>query len=485
MKTLIDILKNVDLIESTGDLETRITSVEFDSRKVVKDSLFIATRGTQVDGHSYISKAIDLGAIAIVCEEIPEEKPEEAIYIKVENSQQALGIIVSKWFDEPSSKIKLIGVTGTNGKTTIATLLHQLFSQLGYYCGLLSTIENKIGEQIIPSTHTTPDAIALNALLAEMVEKGCGYCFMEVSSHALDQSRTAGLDFDGAIFTNLSHDHLDYHVDFASYIKAKKSLFDNLKKSAFAITNEDDKNGMVMLQNCKAKSRTYSIRTLGDFNARIIENQINGLNLIIDGQDVWFRLTGEFNAYNLLAIYGTAIMLEQDRDEVLSQMSTIASANGRFDLMISPEGITAIVDYAHTPDALENVLKTILDINTDKGRVLTVIGAGGNRDKTKRPEMAKIGAHYSQQLILTSDNPRFENPDDIINDMKVGLNPSELRKTLAITNREEAIKTAFAMAQTKDIILIAGKGHETYQETNGERQHFDDKEVINKLFNQA
>lgn len=485
MKRLIDILKNVDPIESTGDLETSVSSVEFDSRKVNKGSLFIATRGTQVDGHHYIAKAIDLGAIAIVCEEIPEEKYEEAIYIKVKNSQKALGIIASKWFDEPSSKLKLVGVTGTNGKTTIATLLHQLFSQLGYYCGLLSTIENKIGEQIIPSTHTTPDAVALNALLAEMVEKGCGYCFMEVSSHALDQGRTAGLDFDGAIFTNLSHDHLDYHLDFASYIKAKKSLFDNLKKSAFAITNEDDKNGMVMLQNCKAESKTYSIRTLGDFNARIIENQINGLNLIIDGQDVWFRLTGEFNAYNLLAIYGTAIMLEQDRDEVLSQMSTIASANGRFDLMISPEGITAVVDYAHTPDALENVLKTIQDINTDKGRVLTVVGAGGNRDKTKRPEMAKIGAHYSQQLILTSDNPRFENPEDIIKDMKAGLNPSELRKTLAITNREEAIKTAFAMAQTKDIILIAGKGHETYQETNGQRQHFDDKEVINELFNQA
>lgn len=485
MKRIIDILKNVDLIESIGDLETIVSSIEFDSRKVIKDSLFIATKGTQVDGHHYISKAIEIGAIAIVCQEIPEEKSEDVIYIRVENSQKTLGLMASQWFNEPSSQIKLIGVTGTNGKTTIATLLHKLFSQLGYYCGLLSTIENKIGEQIIPSTHTTPDAISLNALLAEMIEKGCGYCFMEVSSHALDQGRTAGLDFDGAIFTNLSHDHLDYHIDFASYLKAKKSFFDNLKKSAFAITNEDDKNGMVMLQNCKAAKKTYSLRTLGDFNARIIENQINGLNLIIDGQDVWFRLTGEFNAYNLLAIYGTAIMLEQDRDEVLSQMSTIASANGRFELMISPEGITAIVDYAHTPDALENVLKTIKDINTDKGRVLTVVGTGGNRDKTKRPEMARIAANYSQQLILTSDNPRFENPEDIINDMKAGLNPSELRKTLAITNREEAIKTAFAMAQTKDIILIAGKGHETYQETNGERQHFDDKEVINKLFNQA
>ncbi len=485
MKRLIDILKNVDIIESIGDLETRVASVEFDSRKVVKNSLFVATRGTQVDGHTFIAKALELGAAAILCEEIPEEKFEDAIYIKVENSQKTLGSIASKWFDEPSSKLKLIGVTGTNGKTTIATLIHQLFSQLGYYCGLLSTIENKIGEQIIPSTHTTPDAVALNALLAEMVEKGCGYCFMEVSSHALDQGRTEGLDFDGAIFTNLSHDHLDYHIDFASYLKAKKSFFDNLKKSAFAITNEDDRNGMVMLQNCKAENKTYSIRTLGDFNARIIENQINGLNLNIDGQDVWFRLTGEFNAYNLLAIYGTAIMLDQDRDEVLSQMSTIASANGRFDLMISPNGITAVVDYAHTPDALENVLKTIQDINTDNGKVFTVVGAGGNRDKTKRPEMAKIAASYSQQVILTSDNPRFENPDEIINDMKAGLNPNELRKTLAITNREEAIKTAFAMAQTKDIILIAGKGHETYQETNGERQHFDDKEVINNLFNQA
>lgn len=485
MKRLIDILKKVDLLESIGDLDIRLASVVFDSRKVTKGSLFIATRGTQVDGHHYIAKAIEMGAIAIVCEEIPIEKKESVVYIKVENSQKAVGLIASKWFDEPSRKLNLVGVTGTNGKTTIATLLHQLFSRLGYYCGLISTIENKIGEQIIPSTHTTPDAIALNALLEEMVEKGCGYCFMEVSSHALDQGRTAGLDFDGAIFTNLSHDHLDYHVDFASYLKAKKSFFDNLKKSAFAITNEDDKNGMVMLQNCHAEKKTYSLRTLGDFNARIIENHINGLNLNIDGLDVWFRLTGEFNAYNLLAIYGTAIMLGQDKDEVLSHMSTIASANGRFDLMVSPEGITAIVDYAHTPDALENVLKTIKDINTDKGRVLTVVGAGGNRDKSKRPEMAKIGATYSQQLILTSDNPRFENPEDIISDMKAGLNPSELRKTIAITNREEAIKTAFAMAQTKDIILVAGKGHETYQEINGERQHFDDKEVINKLFNQA
>lgn len=484
MMKLSNILSHIKIMEVVGSTSIPITSVDFDSRKVKEGALFVATIGTQVDGHKYIAQAIDSGAIAIVCETLPEEIRENVSYIKVENSQEALGYIASNWYDQPSSKIKLIGVTGTNGKTTIATLLHQTFSNLGYYCGLLSTIENQIGQQIIPSTHTTPDAISLNELLDKMVNEGCSYCFMEVSSHALNQGRTAGLDFDGAIFTNLTHDHLDYHKDFASYLKAKKIFFDQLKKEAFALTNSDDKNGKVILQNCKAEKHTYSIHSLGDFSARIIENQINGLNLQIDGRDVWFRLTGQFNAYNLLAIYGTAVLLGQNPDEVLSYLSNITSVDGRFDIIKSPEEITAIIDYAHTPDALLNVLRTIKEINTDHGRIIIVVGAGGNRDKKKRPEMARIAAEYSDQVILTSDNPRFEKAEDIIKDMKDGLSVKDLKKTISITSREEAIKTAYALAQAKDIILIAGKGHETYQEIEGVRHHFDDKELINKLFKQ-
>jgi len=484
MMKLSHILSNIRAIEVKGSTSISISSIEFDSRKAESECLFVATRGTQVDGHKYIAQAIDSGAMAIVCETLPKEIKEGISYIKVENSQEALGHMASTWFDYPSSKIKLIGVTGTNGKTTIATILHQTFSNLGYYCGLLSTIENQIGEQIIPSTHTTPDALSLNQLLANMVSKGCSYCFMEVSSHALNQGRTAGLDFDGAIFTNLTHDHLDYHKDFASYLKAKKIFFDQLKKEAFALTNADDKNGMIMLQNCDASKHSYSIRSLGDFSARIIENQINGLNLQIEGRDIWFRLTGQFNAYNLLAIYGASILLEQDADEVLSYLSNISSVDGRFDIIKSTEEITAIIDYAHTPDALLNVLRTIKEINTDNGNIITVIGAGGNRDKKKRPEMARIAAEYSDRVILTSDNPRFEKAEDIIQDMKDGLNFQENKKTISITSREEAIKTAFALAQSKDIILIAGKGHESYQEIEGVRHHFDDKELINKLFKQ-
>ncbi len=482
MKNLKHILKNIAVLEIIGSTDIQLTAVHFDSREINGRTLFIATRGTQVDGHRFINKAIELGAIAIICEVIPEEIRSNICYIKVANSQITLGLIASLWYQEPSKKLKLIGVTGTNGKTTIATLLYELFSQLGYFVGLISTIENKIGNQSIKSTHTTPDTISINKLMNEMVESGCGYCFMEVSSHALHQGRTAGLDFDGAIFTNLSHDHLDYHIDFASYLKAKKIFFDQLKKEAFAITNKDDKNGLVMLQNCKAQQYTYSIQSLGDFKARIIENQINGLNLIIDHKDVWFKLTGTFNAYNLLAIYGCAILLEQDSDETLSTLSNIQSVNGRFDHIISSEGIVAIIDYAHTPDALLNVLKTIRDIKQSTNRVITVVGAGGNRDKSKRPEMAKIAAIYSDQLILTSDNPRFENPENIIEDMKAGLSSSQSLNTLAITNREEAIKTAFLMAKPQDFILIAGKGHETYQDVQGVKRHFDDKEVINKLF---
>ncbi len=483
MKQLLDILKGLEIKETIGSLNKKISSVCFDSRTVNKNSLFVATKGTQVDGHQYIKTAIELGATAIVCEKLPKKLEKKVSYLKVENSQFALGEIASLWYDEPSKKLKLIGVTGTNGKTTIATLLNQLFTNLGYFTGLISTIENKIGAQSIKATHTTPDALSINKLMSDMVENGCEYCFMEVSSHALHQGRTAGLDFDGGIFTNITHDHLDYHKDFPSYIKAKKIFFDNLKKEAFALTNLDDKNGMIILQNCKAQKYSYSIQSLGDFKARIIENQINGLNLIIDEQDVWFRLTGSFNAYNLLAIYGTATILEQEKQEVLSVLSNLHSVNGRFDHFLSPEGIVAIVDYAHTPDALLNVLKTINDIKQGAERIITVVGAGGNRDKTKRPEMAMIAADYSDQVILTSDNPRFEKPDDIIEDMKARLNHKQGLKTIAISKRDEAIKTAFAMANPKDFILIAGKGHETYQEIEGVKYHFDDKEVITNLFN--
>lgn len=484
MKKLNDILEDVQLIETIGKIPIEISSVEFDSRKVSDSSLFAATRGTQVDGHTFIDKAIDSGASVILCEEFPGKINESIAYLKVENSQKALGIISSNWFGQPSRSLKLVGVTGTNGKTTISTLLHQLFLDLGYEAGLISTIENKIGKNILPSTHTTPDAIAINSLMAQMLDAKCEFCFMEVSSHALHQYRTAGLDFDGAIFTNLSHDHLDYHSDFASYIKAKKMFFDGLKKDAFAITNQDDKNGMVMLQNCKASQYTYSVKSIGDFTAKIIENQFSGLNLNIEGQDVWFRLIGSFNAYNLLAIYSTAILLDQDKQEVLSKLSNLTSANGRFEVLQDQKGVSAIVDYAHTPDALLNVLQTMHDILSEGSRILCVVGAGGNRDKSKRPKMAKIAVDYSHQVILTSDNPRFEKAEDILNDMKAGLSDTESLKSISITNREEAIKTAYQLANPGDVILVAGKGHETYQEIEGVKHHFDDKEVINKLFNQ-
>lgn len=484
MKILKDILEEVQLIETIGKDTIEVSSVEFDSRKVSDSSLFVATRGTQVDGHNFIDQAIHSGASAVLCEDLPEKLKDSVCYLKVENSQKALGLISSNWFKQPSKLLKLVGVTGTNGKTTIASLLHQLFLDLGYEAGLISTIENKIGETILPSTHTTPDAISINSLMDRMIEAKCEFCFMEVSSHALHQYRTAGLDFDGAIFTNLSHDHLDYHNDFASYIKAKKMFFDALKKEAFAITNQDDKNGMVMLQNCKAHPYTYSIKSIGDFTAKIIENQFSGLNLNIDGQDVWFRLIGRFNAYNLLAIYSAAVLLDQDQQEVLSKLSNLSTANGRFEVMQDHRGINAIVDYAHTPDALLNVLQTMHDILNEGSRIISVVGAGGNRDKTKRPKMAKIAVDYSHQVILTSDNPRFEKPEDIINDMKAGLSARESLKAISITNREEAIKTAYQLANPGDVILVAGKGHETYQEIEGVKHHFDDKEVINKLFNQ-
>lgn len=485
MKKLTNILSGIKPIEVIGDKNLLISGLAFDSRKVEKDFLFVATRGTVVDGHNYISKAIESGASGILCEEMPKSINAKVCYIQVKDSQESLGLAASNWYGNPSKKLKLVGVTGTNGKTTTASLLHTLFTDLGYSCGLLSTIENKIETTVSKATHTTPDALQLNALLAEMVNTKCSHCFMEVSSHALAQKRTAGLEFDGGIFTNLTHDHLDFHKTVAEYIKAKKSFFDGLSKSAFALSNSDDKNGMVMLQNCKAKKQTYSIKSLADFKGKIIENQISGLHMQIDDQDIYCRLVGEFNAYNLLAIYCTARLLGENNEEILPALSNLESVAGRFEYQQSTEGIIAVVDYAHTPDALENVLETINQLQSGDGKIITVVGAGGDRDKSKRPKMAKIAARLSNRVVLTSDNPRTENPETILADMQAGLNQEQEKRCLQITNREEAIKTAFFLAQKGDIILIAGKGHEDYQEINGVRHHFDDKEIINKLFKKA
>lgn len=482
MRKLTHILKGVQVIETLGLENPGFTGFNFDSRKIEKDYLFIASRGTQVDGHEFINQATEKGATGVICQEYPKEIKENCTYIKVSDSQEALGIIAANWFDHPSAKLKLVGVTGTNGKTTTASLLHTLFSELGYSCGLLSTIENKIEQQILKSTHTTPDAIQINELLHEMVAIGCSYCFMEVSSHALVQKRTAGLNFAGAIFTNLSHDHLDFHNSVAEYIKAKKLFFDGLPKKAFALTNIDDKNGLVMLQNCKASKYTYSLKNTADYKGKIIENQISGLHIQIFDNDIYCRLVGQFNAYNLLAIYGAAHLLGQNPEEILPVLSDLQSVAGRFDYQQSPEGIIAIVDYAHTPDALQNVLSTINQLQKEENKIITVVGAGGNRDKTKRPEMARIAASLSDRLILTSDNPRFENPEDILADMQKGLNEELKKRCLQISSREDAIKTAFFLAKKGDIILVAGKGHENYQEIKGVRYPFDDKELIKNLF---
>jgi UDP-N-acetylmuramoyl-L-alanyl-D-glutamate--2,6-diaminopimelate ligase len=482
MKNLKTILSGIKPTQIVGDKNLVVSGLAFDSRKVEKNFLFVATRGTLVDGHNFISKAIESGASCILCEEIPESTNAKICYIQVKDSQENLGIAASNWYNNPSKKLKLVGVTGTNGKTTTASLLHNLFSDLGYSCGLLSTIENKIENKVFKATHTTPDALQLNMLLAKMVDAGCSHCFMEVSSHALAQKRSAGLEFDGGIFTNLTHDHLDFHKTVAEYIKAKKSFFDGLPKTAFALTNSDDKNGMVMLQNCKAKKQTYSIKSLADFKGKIIENQISGLHMKINDQDIYCRLVGEFNAYNLLAIYGAARLLGESEEEILPALSNLESIAGRFEYQQSSEGVIAIVDYAHTPDALENVLETINQLQSADDKIITVVGAGGDRDKSKRPEMAKIAARLSNRVILTSDNPRTENPETILADMQAGLNLEQEKRCLQITNREEAIKTAFFLAQKGDIILVAGKGHEDYQEINGVRHHFNDKEIINKLF---
>ncbi|WP_316813904.1 UDP-N-acetylmuramoyl-L-alanyl-D-glutamate--2,6-diaminopimelate ligase [Pedobacter heparinus] len=480
---LQDVLYGVQIAEQVGTTSREVSALVFDSRQVVKDAVFFAIRGTLSDGHEYIAATIAAGATVVVCEEIPAEKLADVTYIQVQSSAQALGKMAANFYGNPSAKLQLIGITGTNGKTTIATLLFKLFRALGYKTGLISTVENQINDEVIPATHTTPNPIALNMLLQDMVDAGCDYCFMEVSSHAVVQHRIEGLSFAGGVFSNITHDHLDFHKTFDQYIKAKKGFFDSLTASAFALTNLDDKNGMVMLQNTKAAKKTYALKQLADFKAKVIENSFNGLHLDIDDADVFFKLVGSFNAYNLLAVYGTAVLLGQDKLNVLTLLSNLMGAEGRFDYITSDQQIIGIVDYAHTPDAVQNVLSTIHDIRKGTEQVITIIGCGGDRDKSKRPVMAQVACDWSDKVILTSDNPRTENPQTIVEEMEKGVSPTNKRKTLSIVDRKEAIKTACHLARPGDIILLAGKGHEKYQEINGIRYHFDDKEILTEQLN--
>ncbi|MBQ4022890.1 MAG: UDP-N-acetylmuramoyl-L-alanyl-D-glutamate--2,6-diaminopimelate ligase [Prevotella sp.] len=477
------LLKNINPLQVVGNDDVEITGINIDSRKIAAGHLFVAMKGTQVDGHQFIGKAIGQGAVAVLCEDLPADTS-DATYVQVASTEDAVGKVATLFYGDPSSKMKLVGVTGTNGKTTIATLLYNLFRKLGYRCGLLSTVCNYIEDEAVPASHTTPDPIELNQLLARMVDAGCQYAFMECSSHAIHQKRIGGLKFAGGIFTNLTRDHMDYHKTVENYRNAKKAFFDALPKSAFAITNADDKNGMVMVQNTKATVKTYSTRTMADFRARLLECHFEGMYLDIDGHEVGVQFIGKFNVSNLLAVYGTALMLGQKAEDVLLVMSTLKSVSGRLEPIRSPEGFTAIVDYAHTPDALENVLKAIHEVLNGKGRVITVCGAGGNRDKGKRPIMAQEAVKQSDRVIITSDNPRFEDPQDIINDMLSGLDKQQMKKVVAITDRREAIRTACMMAQKGDVILIAGKGHEDYQEIKGVKHHFDDREVVRDIFAQ-
>ncbi len=478
MKLLTEILYKSGLVEIAGTTNIAVAGIAFDSRKVKKDDLFIATRGVHTDGHHFINSVIASGAIAIVCEDFPENLQENITYVKVKDSSFALGIIAANFFENPSQKLRLIGVTGTNGKTTTVTLLYNLFKSLGYNAGLISTVKNKILNEVIPATHTTPDAIALNELLKKMVDKGCQFVFMEVSSHAVVQHRIAGLDFTGAVFTNITHDHLDYHKTFDEYIKAKKGFFDQLNDEAFALINKDDANGPIMVQNTEAQKKTYALKSVAEFKCRIIENHLHGLLLNIDGQEVWVKLIGSFNAYNVLAVYATAMLLKQDKTNVLTAISTLNPVEGRFQHIKSETGIIGIVDYAHTPDALKNVLDTIKTIRTGNEQVITLVGCGGDRDAAKRPIMAKIACEWSNRVILTSDNPRSEDPETIINQMQNGVEAPDHKKVLKITDRKEAIKAACSFAQPGDIILIAGKGHENYQEIKGVKHPFDDLEIL-------
>ena len=472
------LIKDLKLTKVVGSTDIDIKGVNIDSRRIAEGHLFVAQRGTQVNGHKFIPKAIEQGAKAILCETLPEDIQEGVTYVQVESTEDVVGIVATRFYGNPSEKLKLIGVTGTNGKTTIATLLYNMFRKLGYKCGLLSTVCNYIEDEAIPADHTTPDPIELNFLLSRMVEAGCQYAFMECSSHAIAQKRIGGLHFVGGLFTNLTRDHLDYHKTFENYRNAKKAFFDSLPKGAFAITNADDKNGMVMVQNTKATVKTYSTRTMADFKAKILECHFGGMYLEIDGKEVGVQFIGKFNVSNLLAVYGAAVMLGEKPDNVLLVMSTLRSVSGRLDPIQSPEGFTAIVDYAHTPDALENVLNAIHEVLDGKGKVITVCGAGGNRDKGKRPLMAQEAVKQSDKVIITSDNPRFEEPQDIINDMLAGLDKEQMKKVVSIVDRREAIRTACMMAQKGDVVLVAGKGHEDYQEIKGVKHHFDDKEVI-------
>lgn len=484
MKTVTQIFQQANTISILGNPDVEISQLTIDSRQVAPKTLFAALKGTQTDGHSYIQKAIELGASAILCQDLPEVINPEVTYIQVADSAEALGYASSNFYDNPSSKLKLVGITGTNGKTTTVTLLFRLFRALGYRCGLVSTVQNQIDEAIIPSTHTTPDAINLNKLLAQMVEAGCTHAFMEVSSHSVVQHRITGLSFTGAIFSNITHDHLDFHKTFDNYIKAKKGFFDMLPKSAFALVNIDDRRGSVMVQNTKANINTYSLETLATVKGRIVSDSIYGLEMEIDNKEVHFQLIGTFNAYNLMAIYGAAVLLGEDKDEVLINMSSLQTAPGRFEQIVSPDTRkVGIVDYAHTPDALENVLKTINQIKEGNQQVITIVGCGGNRDATKRPIMAKIACELSDKVILTSDNPRFENPTDILEQMQKGVPPIDFKKTLTIVDRKEAIHFAInELSSNGDIILVAGKGHETYQEIQGIKHDFDDRVVIKEAF---
>ncbi|MGX5688000.1 UDP-N-acetylmuramoyl-L-alanyl-D-glutamate--2,6-diaminopimelate ligase [Arcticibacter tournemirensis] len=475
---LKELLQEVEVLEIKGTADIVIDQVCFDSRKVEKGTLFVAVRGTATDGHHFIAGAVSKGASVVVCEEFPETLKENVTYILVRDSAVALGILASAFYNHPSGKLKLVGITGTNGKTTVGTLLYKLFEELGYKAGLISTVENYIHTSVVPSTHTTPDPVTLNALLAEMVEAGCDYCFMEVSSHAVAQHRIEGLKFSGGVFTNLTHDHLDFHKTFRAYLEAKKAFFDKLDRNAFALVNSDDKNGSVMIQNTTAYKKSYALKSMADFKAKVVENELSGLLLDIGGQEVWFKLVGSFNAYNLLAVFATAMLLEQDRGRVLTILSRLNGAEGRFDYVTSSNGVIGIVDYAHTPDAVQNVLSTIRDIRKGTEQVITIIGCGGDRDKAKRPVMAQVACDWSDKVIITSDNPRSEDPEDIIRDMEAGITPDNKRKALTITNRLEAIKTACHLAKSGDIILLAGKGHEKYQEIQGVKHPFDDKKIL-------
>ncbi len=484
MKKLKDILHKVSLESHVGSLDVFINAIQFDSRKVIQDDVFVAQKGVVVDGHQFIEKAISSGATVVVCEKLPVKTVAHVTYLQVADASHALAIMASNYFENPSSRLKLIGVTGTNGKTTVATLLYELFKKAGFQVGLLSTVKVLVGDAVFKATHTTPDSIAINQYLADMVAADVVFCFMEVSSHGIHQKRIHGLDFNGGVFTNLSHDHLDYHSSFAEYRDVKKTFFDLLPKDAFALVNIDDRNGSVMLQNTKATKKTYALKTLADFKGKVLEKRMSGTLLVIDGVEIWTKLIGTFNAYNLLAIVATAALCGLEKMEVLRLVSELESVSGRFQYTVSAKGITAIVDYAHTPDALKNVLETVLGVRTAAQKVITVVGCGGDRDELKRPKMAAIAAQLSTQVIFTSDNPRTEDPQRIMNQMEQGVVQEYLAKTLSVLDRRQAIKTACALSEVGDIILIAGKGHEDYQEVNGERFHFDDLEVVKECFNQ-